>query len=78
MQASSEAAVPDPSVFAGGGHPCRHHTAAGIDAAGRLLGNDQFASTAAGYAQLAVWLAAHGEAQRVGVAGTGHPGGCGN
>jgi transposase len=58
-------------VFGGVDTHADTHTAAVIDAAGRLLGHDQFATTAAGYAQLAAWLATHGAVQRVGVEGTG-------
>ncbi|WP_448638226.1 IS110 family transposase [Geodermatophilus sp. URMC 63] len=61
----------DHPVFGGVDTHADTHTAAVIDAAGRLLGHDQFAASAAGYAQLAAWLAAHGEVQRVGVEGTG-------
>ncbi|MGY1811140.1 transposase, partial [Blastococcus sp. SYSU D00669] len=47
------------------------HTAAVVDAAGRLLAHREFAATPAGYAQLIDWLVAHGPVQRVGVEGTG-------
>jgi len=61
----------DQPVFGGVDTHADTHTAAVIDGAGRLLGHDQFAATAAGYAQLAAWLTAHGAVQRVGVEGTG-------
>jgi transposase len=47
------------------------HTAAAVDAAGRLLGSAQFAATAAGYEALLAWLGAFGRLVLVGVEGTG-------
>ena len=47
------------------------HTAAALDAAGRLLGSAQFPATAAGYAGLLAWLAGFGTVMLVGVEGTG-------
>jgi transposase len=47
------------------------HTAAVLDATGRLLGHRQFPATPAGYAQLLAWLGGHGELDKVGVEGTG-------
>ena len=47
------------------------HTAAVLDATGRLLGHRQFPTTPAGYALLLAWLRAHGEVDKVGVEGTG-------
>jgi transposase len=47
------------------------HTAAVLDATGRLLGHRQFPTTTAGYALLLEWLRSHGELARVGIEGTG-------
>ena len=47
------------------------HTAAVLDAAGRLLGHRQFPTTSAGYALLLTWLRSHGELDKVGIEGTG-------
>jgi transposase len=47
------------------------HTAAVIDAVGRVLGTQQFPATAAGYAALLAWMRGHGRLSRVGVEGTG-------
>lgn len=47
------------------------HTAAAIDATGRLLGRRQFAATSAGYAELLGWLREYGPLGPVGVEGTG-------
>jgi transposase len=47
------------------------HTAAAIDAAGRLLGHRQFPTTAAGYRQLLSWLRGFGTVAVVGVEGSG-------
>lgn len=47
------------------------HTAAVLDTAGRVLGTEQFAATAAGYAALLRWLKGHGRLLKVGVEGTG-------
>lgn len=47
------------------------HTAAAIDAAGRMLGSAQFPATAAGYAALLNWLGGLGQLALVGVEGTG-------
>jgi transposase len=47
------------------------HTAAVLDATGRLLGHRQFPTTPAGYARLLEWLRAHGELDKVGIEGTG-------
>jgi transposase len=47
------------------------HTAAVLDATGRLLGQRQFPATPAGYAQLLAWLRGHGELDKIGVEGTG-------
>jgi hypothetical protein len=43
------------------------HTAAALDASGRLLGHREFAATAAGYAALLAWLGTLGQLVRVGV-----------
>jgi transposase len=47
------------------------HTAAVIDTAGRMLGHQQFPTTAAGYRQLLAWLRGFGTLLVVGVEGTG-------
>jgi transposase len=47
------------------------HTAAALDASGRLLGHREFAATAAGYAALLAWLGTLGQLVRVGVEGSG-------
>jgi transposase len=47
------------------------HTAAAVDAAGRVLGNAQFPATPAGYAALLAWLCGFGRLVLVGVEGTG-------
>lgn len=47
------------------------HTAAAVDAAGRMLGSAQFPATPAGYAALLGWLGGFGQLVLVGVEGTG-------
>lgn len=47
------------------------HTAAVLDAAGRVLGTEQFAATAAGYCRLLAWVQAQGTVLKIGVEGTG-------
>jgi hypothetical protein len=47
------------------------HTAAVLDATGRLLGHRQFPTTPAGYGLLLAWLRSHGELDKVGIEGTG-------
>ena len=47
------------------------HTAAALDATGRVLGNATFPASAVGYAELLTWLGTFGELDRVGVEGTG-------
>ncbi|MEQ4305954.1 IS110 family transposase [Plantactinospora sp. B6F1] len=47
------------------------HTAAAVDAAGRVLGSAQFDATTAGYAALLGWLRSFGALVLVGVEGTG-------
>jgi transposase len=47
------------------------HVAAAIDAVGRQLGHEQFATTPAGYAALLAWLRSFGPLAQVGVEGTG-------
>jgi hypothetical protein len=47
------------------------HTAAVLDATGRLLGHQQFPTTPAGYGLLLAWLRSHGELDKVGIEGTG-------
>jgi transposase len=51
-------------------HGKTHHAAA-IDQTGRVLGDHEFAATAAGYRQLLTWLRGFGRLVRVGVEGTG-------
>ena len=51
-------------------HGKTHHAAA-VDHAGRVLGDQEFAATAAGYQQLLAWLRAFGRVVKVGVEGTG-------
>ena len=50
------------------------HTAAALDAAGRMLGHRQFPATPAGYRQLLAWLRGFGTLLVVGVEGTGASG----
>lgn len=50
------------------------HTAAVLDACGRMLGHRQFPTTPAGYALLLAWLCSHGELDKVGIEGTGADG----
>ena len=47
------------------------HTAAVIDAVGRMLGYEQFPATALGYQRLLEWMCQHGDLRQVGVEGTG-------
>src|SRR3954466_15520316 len=47
------------------------HTAAALDASGRLLGNETFVASADGYTALVVWLRGLGNIHRVGIEGTG-------
>jgi transposase len=47
------------------------HTAAVLDATGRLLGHQEFPATPPGYTALLAWLRSHGALARVGVEGTG-------
>lgn len=47
------------------------HTAAVLDTAGRVLGTEQFVTTAAGYRSLLAWMRGHGTLLKVGVEGTG-------
>lgn len=49
----------------------RTHHAAVVDQTGRVLGDQQFPATAAGYQQLLVWLHTFGTVVKVGVEGTG-------
>src|SRR4051812_10472095 len=51
-------------------HADTHHAAA-IDGTGRLLGDEQFPATAAGYVALLRWLRRFGRLGTVGVEGTG-------
>ncbi|WP_432507433.1 IS110 family transposase, partial [Kineococcus arenarius] len=47
------------------------HTAAALDAAGRLLGSAQFRADAAGYVALLAWLRTFGAVVLIGIEGTG-------
>ena len=47
------------------------HTAAALDATGRVLGNATFPASAVGYEELLAWLRRFGPLDRVGVEGTG-------
>ena len=47
------------------------HTAAALDASGRLVGRREFGAIAAGYAALLAWLGTLGQLVRVGVEGSG-------
>jgi transposase len=47
------------------------HVAAVIDATGRILGTETFATTTSGYQSLVRWLRRHGEVVRIGIEGTG-------
>jgi transposase len=49
----------------------RTHHAAAIDQNGRILGDQQFPATPAGYQQLLAWLATFGRIVKVGMEGTG-------
>jgi transposase len=60
-----------PDVFGGVDTHGRTHHAAAIDGAGRLLGDAEFAATAAGYRALLAWLSGFGRLSTVGVEGTG-------
>jgi transposase len=51
-------------------HGKTHHAAV-IDQVGQLLGDQQFAATAAGYRLLLAWLRSFGRLAKVGVEGTG-------
>jgi transposase len=51
-------------------HGKTHHAAA-VDQTGRLLGDQQFPATAAGYRALLAWLRSLGRVAKVGVEGTG-------
>ena len=63
--------VPDENRVVGGVDTHRdRHTAAALDAAGRVLGTASFPATAAGYGQLLRWLRGLGDVERVGVEGT--------
>lgn len=68
---SSAPAGRDPGPVGGVDTHADTHTAAVIDASGRLLGHHAFPTTAAGYDQLTSWMAAFGPVARVGVEGTG-------
>src|SRR4051812_33112712 len=61
---------PRPEVFGGVDTHKDTHTAAAVDAAGRMLGHRQFPATAAGYAALWGWLAGLGAVVKGGVEGT--------
>lgn len=64
--------VPDQVEVAGGVDTHQDtHTAAAIDAAGRMLGHRQFPATPVGYRQLLTWLRSFGVLLLVGIEGTG-------
>lgn len=58
-------------ITGGVGTHGRTHHAAAIDHTGGVLGDHEFAATAAGYHQLLAWLRAFGRLVKVGVEGTG-------
>lgn len=68
---TQHAALPQPAVEVTGGVDKDTHTAAAIDAAGRMLGVAEFPTTPSGYSQLLVWLRSFGTLVLVGVEGTG-------
>jgi transposase len=47
------------------------HTAAALDATGRVLGNATFPASVAGYETMLVWFRDFGTLERVGIEGTG-------
>nr|WP_246016973.1 IS110 family transposase [Micromonospora pisi] len=49
----------------------RTHHAAVVDQTGRVLNDQQFPATAAGYHDLLAWLRSHGRVTKVGIEGTG-------
>jgi transposase len=49
----------------------RTHHAAAVDQVGRVLGDQEFPATAAGYRALLAWLRSYGRVVKVGVEGTG-------
>jgi transposase len=60
-----------PSVIGGvDTHKYTHHAAV-IDDQGRLLGDQGFPATAAGYGELLTWIRSHGQVQAIGVESTG-------
>jgi transposase len=61
-------------VFGGVDTHGRTRHAAVVDGAGRLLGDAEFAATAAGSVALLAWLAGFGRLSRIGVEGTGTDG----
>ncbi|MFC0529101.1 IS110 family transposase [Phytohabitans kaempferiae] len=66
--------TPDTAAFDVAGGVDTHqdtHTAAVIDAVGRVLGTQQFPATTAGYTALLAWMREFGRLGRVGVEGTG-------
>ena len=52
-------------------HGATHHAAALDAGTGKLLGDQQFPVTPAGYGQLAAWLRGFGQVEQVGMEGTG-------
>ena len=63
--------MPDENRVVGGVDTHRdRHTAAALDAAGRVLGTASFPATGAGCGQLWRWLRGLGDVERVGVEGT--------
>ncbi len=47
------------------------HTAAVVDATGKLLGTETFPANASGYRLLLKWVRRHGRVERLGIEGTG-------
>lgn len=67
--------MPDENRVVGGVDTHRdEHTAAALDAAGRMLGTASFPATGTGCRQMWAWLRAFGEVGRVGVEGTSSDG----
>jgi transposase len=73
MASENSTVQPAPAVEVTGGVDTHKdtHTAAAVDAAGRVLGSAQFPANAAGYAALLAWLRAFGTLVLVGIEGTG-------
>jgi transposase len=70
-QVSNPTSPPFTDVIGGVDTHADTHTAAVVDAAGRLLGSAQFPTTAVGYRALLGWLRGFGQLVLVGIEGTG-------